>query len=532
MSVRWLDAPWKCVALSGLLLILQLCGAAQESITAAPVPSSKTNETVYSLSGSLINSVTGEPLRRAAVQIMGQAAGAALTDDAGHFFIEGLPEGQVFVTAMKPGFYESQPGTGAVVGRDGSPVVLKMTPCGAIVGRVTTRDGKPLEGFRISLIVKQVASGRSTWSERPNQGVTNEDGEFRIAGLQADHYYVVVDQGQQTSLGERGVVNAREQGYARVLYPGVSDLAAASPVEVIPGRETEANFSLIAEPLYQVSGAASTGVMGLAFQRQAGSESDFSLVANVQDGKFEAKVPAGAYVVSGGMQDGVLLSTPGASVVVSGDNADLRVSLAAVTGIPVKILAEHAGSGAAKRLSEEELPPLRIEIESASHIAHMTRWWNPRSQEIDNVEAGAYVLNVQAPAPWWVKSAQYGGVDVLSDEFTVGEGGSLPIEITLRDDAGMVTGTVAGAAQWSQSMVLLVPMHGKANVAEARAMTGNFAFQGVAPGDYAVVAIDHGEQVEYANPDVLSLYLSSAQQIHVAAHGTATVNLTVTPVRR
>lgn len=534
MSVRSVDSRRvTCIALCVMLLgILRSGMAAQDG---SPTVSSRDNDSHYSLTGTVINSVTGEPLRRAAVQMAGQSGSATLTDDSGHFQFDGLPQGQFFVTAMKPGYYENGPGaTGVTLGRDTAAVVLKLTPCGVIAGRVTTRDGKPLEGFRISLIAKEILSGRKTWVERPAQGITNEDGEYRVAGLSADTYYVGVDSGQQTSLGEPGVVNAREQGYARVFYPGVSELSAASPIEVVPGQELEANFSLTPEPLYQVSGVVPQAVTGLQFERKTGGEADFSAMAGIQDGRFQAKLPAGSYVVSGSTVQGTSLSTPGASVVISADNADVHVPLAATASIPVRILAEHAGPGAGERVLPEQIPGLRIELESASHMARMKRWWNVQAGAIENVAPGAYMLRVQMAAPWWVKSAQCAGVNVLVDDFTVTDAGSSPpIEITLRDDAGFVTGTVSGAGQWPEVMVLLVPAQGnKNNIDQTIATMGAFSFQGVAPGDYAIVALDHGEQVEFANPDVLSPYLSGAQQVHVPARGTATVNLTVTPVRR
>jgi len=54
----------------------------------------------------------------------------------------------------------------------------------------------------------------------------------------------------------------------------------------------------------------------------------------------------------------------------------------------------------------------------------------------------------------------------------------------------------------------------------------------VPPGDYAIVALNDGDRLEYANPESLNPYLSDAEQISVRARGTAMVNLGLTAVEK
>src|ERR1700758_5449347 len=60
---------------------------------------SKTDGSRYSLSGTVINAVSGEPIRRAAVQLSGQNGGVALTDAGGRFVLD-LAEGSGFLTGI------------------------------------------------------------------------------------------------------------------------------------------------------------------------------------------------------------------------------------------------------------------------------------------------------------------------------------------------------------------------------------------------------------------------------------------------
>lgn len=85
------------------------------------------------------------------------------------------------------------------------------------------------------------------------------------------------------------------------------------------GQEARANFTLNAEPIYQVSGVVNRyeDLAGLAFTRRAGESFDFTQNAAVQNGKFQTKGPAGAYGVRGFSTTEVSLSTAGSATVLS-----------------------------------------------------------------------------------------------------------------------------------------------------------------------------------------------------------------------
>lgn len=492
--------------------------------------SSKTEAGSYSLSGTVVNSVTGEPVRRALVQVSDENGAAAVTDNAGHFQLTGLKEGRAFVGVMKPGFGDGNtPQTNVVqVGKDAPAVILKIAPAAVIAGRVTTIDEQALEGFQIHLIAKQNVEGHATWVDVPNQARTNDEGEYRISGLPAGMYYIAVDHGTETRLSQRGVPNAREEGFGKVFYPGVPELSAATPVELSAGREAEANFVVSPEPFYHVSGEVMTNgqpIFGLTFTRQAGNDEDYTQPVSVQDGRFEVKLPAGSYEVSGASNNGVQWSTTGASVVISSDSANVHVPLAPAASVPVDLVMETGPAGAERSVRMDgPVPGVLIGLVSTASMRRQMSFWRGQPMGIPNVGPGVYGLQVQSFNEWWVKSAKCGGIDLLTDDLTVVEGGtSAPIEITMRNDGASVNGTVTPAGN---SAVFLVQQRGKKNfVKMAQEAQGNFAISGIPPADYAVVAVDHGEQIEYANPEVMNSYLSNAEHISVGPFGKATVHL-------
>src|SRR6266403_5450503 len=67
----------------------------------------------YTLRGTVVNSVTSEPIRGALVQIYINGQSSMLTGPDGKFQFDGLLSGQTSVTVRKPGFFsedDSQPG--------------------------------------------------------------------------------------------------------------------------------------------------------------------------------------------------------------------------------------------------------------------------------------------------------------------------------------------------------------------------------------------------------------------------------------
>lgn len=520
----------------GLLTPFAICQQ-QDPQPATPVSNSQNS---YKVSGTVVNALTGEPIRRAMVEVTGQTPRMALTDFSGHFEFAGVSEERTYLTASKPGFLPGQGGAtdaGLIaVSRDSSNVVVKLAPANVIFGRLTTADQQPLEGFVVSTMSRQVIEGRVTWLPSPIGSVTDEAGNFRITGLSPGTFYLMVNQNQAATLSQAGVANAREQAYASTYYPGVTQSGAATPIELANGREVEANMTLSAEPLYQIAGnfgGDPNTIAGLTLTRNVGEESDFSVSLPVNSGRFEAKVPSGSYSVDVVRTDGVQQS---GLVTINGDNPNLQVSLVTTPTVEVHLQMEHSNGAVLQPASTASaaVPGITVQLFSTSPFRPWSGFWTPGYDQIRNLRAGTFRVRINAVPPWWVKSARSGGVDLLADDLTVPASGTVsPIEIALRDDAGSVRGTVTPADRSQVAIVLLVQSHGERNLIQTMgSLDGNFIFSAVAPGDYAVVAFHNSDQIEYENPAVLDAYLSSAPHVTVQANGTASVSVSVSAVKR
>ena len=523
------------MSIGALGLSLALVSAfAQEAGTAYADAAFSANENSYNLVGTVINSVTGEPVRQAAVQVSGQDNRVALTDHGGHFSLEGLAARDVVLVAAKPGYYQDPEShtTAIRVERDAPTVVVKLVPTGVISGRITNRDDQPLEGLQIRLVTKQNVAGQLVWAEQPNHVVTNDEGEFRIPGLRAGMYYVAADQSSGTTLSQRGVVNPREQVFAKVFFPGVPEMSAGTPIEVVPGGEAAADFMLSAEPLYTISGKVTgevAGVSTLDFERKAGDDTDFKQTVSVQGGKFQANVPAGTYSVSGETSEG---KSPEATVMIRADESEVAIPLSEAATIPVEVVKERANGQ--RDPVKGNLAGNSLQLESVARSGSRAILRTAKADEIPNVPPGTYRLKITTNGGWWVKSAESGGVDLLSDDLTVVEGEHPePIQVTLQDGAGMVAGRVLPMGDPGHVLVLLVQPHGSRNLLRTTIATqGSFTIPGVPPGDYVILALDDGDRMEYANPDVLEPFLADAEPVSVQAHEAVTVNVGLTSVNR
>src|SRR5579875_1098199 len=68
----------------------------------------------HTATGTVVNSVTGEPIRRALVRINGAGEQhSGFTGGDGRFSIDGVAEGLIVISAEKPGFFDEHSISGA-----------------------------------------------------------------------------------------------------------------------------------------------------------------------------------------------------------------------------------------------------------------------------------------------------------------------------------------------------------------------------------------------------------------------------------
>ena len=481
-------------------LLLIAHGLAQSNDQARPTAQ-------YKLSGSVVNAVTGEPVRRALVQVQGEFERSVLTDSSGHFEFNGLPAAHVNVTARKPGFFADEeldsnsapPTSGVLIGPDTPSITVRLTPESIIYGKVEAPDGEPIEDIPVRVISSQVVDGRKRWEPRAN-GTTNEDGEFRVANLPPGVYYVEAGPGASFRVRRARRLNIGEEGYTTAFYPGATDPTAAAPIILAPGQQQEVQFSLKPQPVFKISGIVrgyqpEMGV-NIEFVDKIGEQLALPLQFDPQTGRFNTKIPAGEYTLRARAQDAREVAAADLPISVTGDVSGVQVILGPGASIPIVVQKEGQNVEAPRSL-RNEIPVAVHLFSNSSPLSANDIWSAPDPQghtiAIRNVEPGKYVVEVTTGSTWYVQSVTSGSTDLLRDELVVPAGSQIPaIEVVLRNDGATLRGTVQFDGSPEQGTAILVPDRGSAAQAKVApaSQSGEFTFRQLAPGDYRLLAFD------------------------------------------
>ena len=259
----------------------------------------------FPVTGTVVNSITGEPIRRALVR--SGSGDLAFTGADGRFQMD-LPEGQAFINAQKPGF--SEPGSPRdgifqlrpfTVGPGKNDIVLKLAPEATIQGRVVDSDGEPIEGVQVQLTMEQIANGRKELQLRQSAN-TNDDGTYRIGGLTPSAYLVhTAVHPVFTVSGNAFAPNQfPAQIYPQEFYPGSLDVSGAQPIELKPGQEAQVDFTLSPVRAFRVSGSVAGAQNGafVSVEDAEGQQMFTSMNFDQRTGRFVLpNVPSGSWTL-------------------------------------------------------------------------------------------------------------------------------------------------------------------------------------------------------------------------------------------
>jgi hypothetical protein len=537
----WLRRRNLCSHLLPWLLAIPLFGVATATAQTFPASAAKNGET-FMVSGTVVNSVTGEGIGRALVRVNGFPQRTSFSDSEGHFEIDGLAAGHVNITVQKPGYVNQQDAsvhssTWVDLGSNTGALVLNLYPLGAVYGRVADAAGQPIEHVPVRLTDRTLREGRKHWEQRGTTE-TDEDGRFRFPNLMPGTYYLRAgpsNEGTQLlATSERP-----KTGFPFVYYPGVPDVSAASPIQLSAGQQAEADFSLSAVPVYQLSGTV-TGYLpeqgvGVQVFNPSGDEASFTARLNMESGVIHVdNVPAGSYIVRAFSRTLAQTLRAEARVNVASNLENLRLVLGPAISIPVVVRLESRNSSnltAAGKNSNQDRPPVSVrlisnETTSPGLDSTLVQQGSGRNSTVlQNVESGTYAVDVTAQAPWYVQSATYGQTNLLYDDLSVATSGpSYPMEIVLRDDSASIAGSVRTSdGSVSQATIIVAPQPAsKITPKVAQAPSGSFNLAGLAPGEYLLFAFDTNG-LEYSNPDVLEGYASQATHITLSPNQSAQV---------
>jgi hypothetical protein len=544
MTRGWKVCLW-ILAVASLRTSAQIAapgiGGVVSSISAQ---NSQVGQEPHTLRGTVVNSVTGEPINRALVQLGGQFA--TLTDHEGHFEFEGVTEATTNQWAMKPGYF-SEPRMqrySASTQSGDQPFIVKLVPEAVLSGTVTGQDGGPLEGIPVQLKTLAVSNGMLRWQSR--QGTqTNSEGQYRFYELQAGKYAVV------TGFHPEGMADEKNSvAYIPVRYPAVGGTEAQAAIQLNAGDHREVNLSPETEKLYPVTGVVNGygESRGVSFHVETADGEEISAAShfNARTSEFRLQLPGGtysvtatAYVQRGSLESRLQITVPQAPV--SGVSFALEPGAVIPVDVEVESVSQSSSQTGGPQDGAGQTPSAYISLLATDSSGASYPAMEPGGRgrggtgnaagplTIQNAPPGRYVLQVQpSNGAYYVSSASCGGVDLTHEELAIANGAAgCSIRVVLRDDSGSVHVTERSSDSNEQSMVFLYPLGDFVRHWQQGGGT-DFTFQQVPPGRYLAVAQDHQEELPYRDPEAMRRYAGLGQEVSVSSN--TVTNVEVSPV--
>ncbi len=284
------------------------------------------NDQTDVLRGTVVNSVTGEPIGRALV-FSPDSRFATMTDGQGRFEFAFPPartdkgsdselgspatptnvQGEFLsvnrpqtLTARKPGFLtdSNEEGQNLQLETTGKEITISLMPEALITGRVVFPNSEAPLGMRVELYRRQIREGSVHWISAGEYSTNS--GEFRLAELAPGTYklltHELLDRDPETS-----VPGGEQYGYPPAYYPGAADFEAASPIELSAGRTFHADFSVARQAYNPIKLPVTNAPVGFSLEARVFVHDHkgpgYSLGYNQADQAIEGLLPNGDYTV-------------------------------------------------------------------------------------------------------------------------------------------------------------------------------------------------------------------------------------------
>jgi Carboxypeptidase regulatory-like domain len=466
---------------------------------------------------------------------------SVLSDNEGHFALAGLAAAKYQLTASKRGFrtafYDEHDdySTAIVTGpdQDTSRIAFRLTPGAVLHGEVTGDGGDPVEGARVMLLRRPQGHKTGERISHTDTATTDDTGAYEFSGLPAGEYLIAVTAepwySMHRSVGASGGRPADESAaaldatYPVTYFDSTTDESSASPVTLTAGAAEQANISLHAVPalhLFVETPSKQDGSVARPELRQSIFGAD---VATDSLGIFDGGAP-GTVEFTG--------VAPGHYELAQGDpprtleiDATANQQVDPSVGTPTVEI-----SGSLKSASGAALPPdITVTIEPVES--------ERRRDAMPVGAARGFFRYASVPPGKWAISAFASGRRLAVISTTVGARTRAGNVLTVGDQPLQVVLTVSpsdtrveGFARkdgkgFAGAMVVLVPKDLNAIGELARRdqsdSDGSFSLRDTAPGQYTVVAIEDGWNLDWSRPDVIHRFLPKG----------AAVTVTDTPVK-
>jgi protocatechuate 3,4-dioxygenase beta subunit len=495
------------------------------------------------------------------------SADSVQSDASGRFTLQVPSAGEWRLTASGRGFrsqeYEEHDGFfSAVVLTDAAPSIdltFRLEPDAEIEGTVLDEAGDPVRNATVNLLAARPASPELLPRAPQSRGtaMTDDRGHYDFADLAPGDYFVALHArpwyASPGILGRPGDAESKPNPldvvYPAMWYPDVTDFSAAASISLQAGDHRDADFHPLPQQAFSLripapadaSATTTTGLGSISYATALspdGTQVAFqgAMLRDAQGNWDLLGLAPGSYEVhSAGASHGAVVEVSAASPHLLDLNnasplATVTIVLDAagdVSGLQVNLVDMATGRSTIAQEDGTSPPPLRAARARGTSapddavVGSSTSRTISRERSIQ-LQPGSYQVLLNGTNDRYLSGMTASGAETTGRIVHLHAG---PARLELRVASGRAS--LSGVARLHgapvvAATVLLVP----ATLGDPRGMTtmrreqtntdGSFDLDGILPGAYILLAIDHGWTVNWRDPATLRRYLMGGIAIDIA----------------
>jgi uncharacterized surface anchored protein len=535
--------------IGAIALLLATEPAWAQNAPTAPAPPrpayhSPTSTPGFRIAGTVINSTTGEPVWRATVSLLSyddqHAIQAVETGSDGRFAFEGIPVAKYPLTASKRGFrsasydehgvYSTAIVTGA--DQDTSGLVFRLVPGAALHGVVTGDGGDPVEGAQVLLFLKPRGHNPGDRIAQVGINTTDDTGAYNFDNLAAGDYLLAVKADPWYALHRSDAEPQRpasdpsaalDVAYPVTFFDSTTDEASASPIVLAGGSREEANLNLRAVPALRLTVESPINQNGVSVGPSIQPTIFGTSLSNTGTGSPTRHNNTDEFEVTGvapGHYELTLGDPPRVTELDATASQQVDLSL----GTPLVSI-----SGSARTALGAAFPGKPTLILLPLDVAHpadpIFRESSQGSFRFPSVQSGKWELLAWSGDPSGpgrqitIVSTASAGKATAGNLITVRDK-AVSLTVTLSDSDTRVEGFARKEGKGrAGALIVLMPKDPAAFLARLRTdqsdSDGSFSLRDVAPGEYTVIAIEDGWDLDRTRPEDFARYLTQGIAVTV-----------------
>lgn len=532
----------------------------------------------FAVSGTVVNSISGDPISRAEVSLVPQSRAAEVSlvpqfrgqetltvasDSSGHFSFTGVSAGRYTLTAVHRGFVpqsylqHGQNSSAVVVGADldDSNLVLRLPQQGAIAGHIFDQSGDPIRGARVSLFSRDPAD-----SAAPpvfSRGASTDDtGYFRLGMLMPGIYYVGVSAQpwyarhpqtfapskppdanqsggqirQSTQFPSAASVDPRlDVVYQPMFFGGATELADAQPVRISAGETETADMTLTAVPARHIR----LNMEATPNQFPNVSVYDESNSITFQMSAQVMQIEPGVWEIAG-VPPGQITATirtidperriQNVETIQLGTDQEVYFGATAAGAVVKGVLTGEGGFRAAgTRISLIHSGQL---VQVSTIVAADGTFEFP-----EKIAPGTYEVVVNGAASHFLAHLTATGASATGNTISVGAQ-NVQLALTVSGAFSKISGFAVSAGKHAPGVLIVLLPQGSTNgVAPTRFYQsdadGSFTLQDVVPGRYSLFALENAWELNWHNADFLGEFAAQGKAVSAESGGDIKIDVPV-----